>query len=201
MKLYNYIILLILIGGLAFLNGCSKKNNNPLQEETSFSMKVDGRTWNATLTSMMSDSHENSTWGKYHTLMINANLIIENNSASDDEDIETITFLVQIPDSKFRNPNGTYPITSSEEKLDNVFAVFGSTTDTQYSDQFIPISGTFEITNSKVGMPKVFGHETGKEGYTEVKGKFQLEMRSINGNKSIKITDGKFNIKNTLNIN
>lgn len=202
MKVYNYIIILILIAGLTAFSSCSKSSHNPLKEDSSFSMKLNGKSWNATLTSMMSEPHQNQEWGDYHTLFINANHLIENNNSTDEDDlIESITILLNIPEGKFRNPKGTYPFSLSENEISKVWALYGSTENSEYGDQYIPISGSFEITDSEVGMPKVFGQETGKEGYTQIKGKFQLEMKSINGNKTIKITDGKFNLNSTLSIN
>lgn len=210
----NYYILPVLLLAFTFMifTSCSKSDDdiNPIAASNAkLSMKVDGEAWTAVMTTLFTEEHETSELGKYYLVYMNGSRIIEKNSQTEDDLVETIGFYINIPANKFKNPKGTYPIILDETEMGHAWGVFGSSTDLRDATTYISGNpdaseqsvGSLEITDFETGATHVLGHATGAEGYTKLTGNFKLDVFPMTGAGSkLKITEGTFNLTDAISI-
>lgn len=210
----NYYILSVLLTAFALMifTSCSDDNDetSPIGGgNAQLSMKVEGEEWTAAMTTLFTEEHETSELGEYYVVYINGSRIIDKNSQTEDDLVETIGFYINIPASKFNSPKGTYPIISNDDEMGRAWAVFGSSTDLRDTTTYISVNpdspeqvvGSIEITDFETGATHVLGHPTGAEGYTKLSGNFKLDVFPMTGSGSkLTITDGKFNLSDAISI-
>src|SRR3546814_6322563 len=155
----NLVCLCLMALAFITLSACSKDNvgDNSLSGKSGLSMKVDGASWDSWMTTMFTEKHESSERGEYYLISLVGSRVIEKNSATEDDLAESITVIIAVPVSKFRNPKGTYPIVwESDVDLNQAWAVFGTSTDIRDATTFAPSpsgqSGTVEITGFETGQ-------------------------------------------------
>lgn len=197
----------VLLCSALLLFSCSKNNNDDSPGgslgNSTLTMKVNGENWNSFLSTLFTEEEGNSEQGDFRYVSVGGSRIIEKSSATEDDLAETITLFIAIPESKFRNPKGTYPIILKDFQVGYAWSIFGSSTDLRDTTTYVsgdannpeePV-GTLEITGFKIGEQTVLGHPSGKEGYTQLSGTFNLDVYPLGGvGERLKITDGKFNI-------
>ncbi len=170
---------------------------------STLTMKVNGEQWNSALSLLITEEQENSQQGKYRYVSLSGNRIIDKNSATEDDLVETIGLYIAIPESKFKNPIGSYPIILKESQAGYAWGVFGSSTNLRDATTYVSGDpnnvghsvGNLEITKYEIGEQMILGHPTGQEGYKMLSGTFYLNVYPINGTgDKLKIEDGKFTI-------
>lgn len=203
MKKNNYFtaIVLLLIASLSFA-GCSKDDGDPPIGGKSFTMKVNGESWAAYLTTLFTEEHENATDGKFYYVLISGTWATDESYGEvDDAHAEAMGIYVLIPASKFRNPKGTYSI--RREEIGGAWALFSTSTNIRDAATYASIDpnsperslGTLEITGFEIGIQSVLGQATGVEGYTKLSGNFQMELFPVETNTGkLNITEGKFDL-------
>jgi hypothetical protein len=197
----------VLLCSALLLFSCSKNSDDSPAEEnlgnSTLTMKVNGEQWDSTMSLLITEEQESSQQGKYRYVSLTGNRIIDKNSATEDDLVETIGLYIAIPESKFKNPKGNYPIILKESQAGYAWGVFGSSTDLRDATTYVSGDpnnseqsvGSVEIINFKIGEQMIFGHPTGQEGYKQLSGTFHLDVYPMNGTgNKLKITDGKFNI-------
>lgn len=118
---------------------------------------------------------------------------------------------ILIPKAKFNNPVGTYKVYGEEEQRENfAFAMFNTSASGQETfyvsaDPAGKSVGTITIDKFKIGKQSYYGGYGGTEGYTQLSGTFEMSLMGFYGNentevKTIKLTKGKFNVKEGLNL-
>lgn len=211
MKTKHYIIpLLLSVVLFVSLSSCSKdEDDNGLSGNSGMTMKVDGTEWKSAMTTLFAEEHETSGMGEYRLVYIGGSRIIEKNSATEDDLVESLGLYINIPASKFRAPKGTYPIIVKETELSHAWGIFSSSTDIRDATLYVSGDpedqdkrvGTLEITAFEIGNQSVFGQGTQVEGYTKLSGNFQLEVYPMVGTGSkLKLTEGKFNLTSGIGI-
>lgn len=212
MKKNNYFTQIILLFVLALsFSACSKdkEDDNGLSGNSGMTMKVDGVAWKSAMTTLFAEKHGDDVDG-IHVLYINGTRIIEKNSATEDDLAESLGLYINIPASKFRNPNGTYPIIKSTEMMNQAWGIFSTSTDIRDAAMYVSgdpqdvdkIVGTLEISGFEIGMQNIVGQPTGVEGYTKLSGNFQLDVYPIVGEGTkLKLTEGKFNLSAGIGFN
>lgn len=211
MKTKHYIIpLLLTVVFFISLSSCSKdKDDDALSGNAGMTMKVDGAEWKSAMTTLFAEEHETSGMGEYHLVYIGGSRIIEKNSATEDDLVESLGLYINIPASKFRDPKGTYPIIVKETELSHAWGIFNSSTDIRDATLYVSGDpqdhdksvGMLEITAFEIGNQSVFGQGTDVEGYTKLSGNFQLEVYPTLGTGSkLKLTEGKFNLTSGIGI-
>lgn len=185
------------------LFACSKKNNETPDDNfkgSGISMNIDGKAWKSTMTTLFTEEQETAETGKYYYVSILGMSIISDKA----DDVESQGFYITIPAGKFKNPKGKYPVIPVEVKSNHAWAVFSKASGSNYisGNPANPTTsvGTIEITDFEVGQQTVMGHPSGKEGYIKLSGNFHFKLQNTNGNEMINVTDGKFNLKNAIEI-
>lgn len=178
--------------------------------KTQLSMKVNGEDWQSSLTTLLTEEQENTKGENYVYLYINAHKIIDKNSATEDDLVETMGLYVAIPTHKFNNPKGVYPLVLKEFEVGSAWAIFNSNQtlrdatiyvsgDASYPDRQV---GVLEITNAEVGEQTILGYPTGVEGYTKLSGTFNFDAYPLDGiGPKLRITEGKFTITEVFEFN
>lgn len=195
---FAFIALFVL--GLFALSACSKDDvSEPLSGNASFTMKVEGESWHASITSMLTDEMSDGEQGDFRHVFLGGS------REAGKDNIETIQMFVAIPSDKFRNPKGTYPISLRTETVNFATALFsrGSTAyvSRDPDDQEKSV-GVLEIKDFEIGQQYVAGQPTGTEGYTRLSGTFHVALMSTDDpdGPMLKITDGKFDLSEGLNV-
>lgn len=135
---------------------------------------------------------------------------------ADEEDMQgdVLTFYIAIPKSKFNTPIGTYPLSGSDELDDDysaaaIFNKVNGDRTTMYvssdrAGEGKPV-GTISIESFKIGQQKIMGQDLG-QGYVALSGSFTVnEMTGYENSSegpiegSLKLTQGKFDVKNGWN--
>lgn len=205
----NFIPIILLFFALLCFSACSKDNDNGLSRNAGMSMKLDGKEWQASMTTLFTEEHETSQLGEYYYVYLSGSRIIEKNSNTEDDLVETIGLYINIPASKFRNPKGTYPIILEESEMGHAWGIFGSSTDLRDATTYVSgdpnnkkqVVGNLEITGFEIGGQSILGHTSDTEGYTKLSGNFHLDVFPMNGAGSkLKITEGEFNLSGAMNI-
>ena len=196
-------IVILLLATLTF--SCKKDDGGGKEEVNSgFTMKINGEPWGAYLTTLFTDEHEDDTYGKHYSVLINGTW----SSGDEDALTEAMGIYVLIPADKFRNPKGTYTI--RQQELGKAWAIFSTSTDIRDATTYASVDpnnsernlGTLEITGFEVGVQGVLGQNTGKEGYTRLSGKFQMEMFPLAENAGkLTMTEGKFDLTSGIGFN
>lgn len=210
MKIYFFSYLKyvgVLLCSTLLLLSCSKNNDDDSLGaglgRSTLTMKVNGEEWNSSMSMLLSEEEGNSEQGDYRHVVVNGHRIIDKNSATEDDLAETIALYIAIPEDKFRNPRGKYPIILKEDQVGYAWSVFGTSTDLRDTTTYVsgdPNSprqavGSLEITGFEIGEQMIMGHSSGQEGYTMLSGTFHLDVYPLGGSgDKLKITDGKFNI-------
>lgn len=209
-KKSSAVILFLLM--IFLLPSCSKNDNDALGDrlgKTSLKMKVNSEEWNSTMNLLVTEEQESGEQEKYRYVYISGQRIIKKNSSAADDLVETIGLYINIPESKFNNPKGVYPIILKETKMGHAWSIFGSSTDLRDTTTYVSgesktpeqAVGNLEITDFKIGEQNIFGHSTGKLGYTQLSGNFYLDVYALDGtSSSLKITEGKFNISDSFDL-
>lgn len=189
---------------LVALSACSKDSDSDdnLTKSGGITMKVDGELWSASMTTLISEQQENEEFGSYQLVSIMGTRVIDNNSSEVDDIAESITIYIAIPDSKFKNPKGIYPVVwQSSSKLNESTVIFGTAASLRDAEMYAPSesgqSGTIEISSFEIGDQKVMGYPTGTQGYTKLSGSFKMDLKPVGTtetNKSLKIAEGTFNL-------
>lgn len=205
MKKKNYYVLIaLLISSVLGFSGCSKEDvlDAIVGEKSKFTMKVDGKDWSGSLTTLFTEAESDSEQGEYYIVSIAGGKTDQRG----EEYAETCHMYITIPASKFRNPKGRYPITMQTQTVDLAIMLFvtenvlwvgrNPSGDTQSV-------GYVEITDFKIGQQKVAGQSVGTEGYTQLEGTFNSTLTSADApsGTNLKITDGKFNLEVGLMVN
>jgi hypothetical protein len=198
---------ILLFFALLVFSACSKdKDNIDLSRNAGMTMKLDGKEWQATMTTLLTEEHETSQLGNFYTVYLNGTKIIEKNSNTEDDLVETLGLYINIPASKFRNPKGTYPIILEESKIEHAWGIFVGRDDhaTTYvsgdPNNENQVVGKLEITDFEIGNQSVFGYISEDESYTKLSGKFQLNVYPLKGTGSkLEITEGKFDLSGFMN--
>lgn len=201
---YSTILLFIVIGfGLSSCKKDDDKNGNNTGN-SGVSMKIDGVQWGTTVNNLFTEADENQSLGEHYRVLVGGQRIDVEGS---EDDVSSLNLYILIPKSKFNNPKGTYQIRGESETNNQATALFTpgtSTSQTWYisnnpENPEVPV-GTVEITDFETGIQTVAGQSTGVEGYTKLAGKFTMTLYPVESEPgpSIKITDGKFNLKSGI---
>lgn len=209
---FGSLIILLLFGWT--ITSCSKNDladsTSLGEEKTQLSMKVNGEDWQSSLTTLLTEQQENTQGEIYFYLYISAHSIIDTNSATEEDLVETMGLYVAIPAQKFKDPKGVYPLVLKEFEVGTAWGIFNSdralratTTyvsgDANHPDKQV---GTLEITSAEVGEQTVFGYPTGVEGYTKLSGTFSFDVYPLDGiGAKLNMTEGKFTITEVFEFN
>lgn len=191
------------------LLSCSKDKvevDDDSKNKSGITMKVNGESWESSITTLLSEEQEKDELGEYHFVTVMGSRVINKNSSTEDDLAESITMFIAIPVSKFKNPKGTYPVVwESSAKLNQSTAIFASASTVLDADTYVPSqqgqSGMVEITGFEIGDQKVMGHPTGTQGYIKLSGTFSMNLKPLydgEKGKPVKITEGKFNLSGGL---
>lgn len=190
----------IFMFGMLGLSACSKDDNpDPIAGDASFTMKVGGEPWRASITSLLTEDMSDSEQGDFRYVFFAGTREAGVDAQTGEIITEMIHLYVAIPSAKFNDPRGTYPITLQPEKIDYATAIFarGSTVyvGRNANDHDQPV-GVVEITGFKIGAQHVAGQPTGTEGYTRLSGTFHADLMSTDDpdGPPLKISDGKFDL-------
>lgn len=210
---FTYVLLSIIAISVV---GCSSDDNNGSPDNggstgtnSGVSMKINGENWNASLNYLLTETNDEGTAHQYRQVYISGTRFVEANNASADEVSETLSLYIKISEDKFTNPKGIYPVYQEGVGLGESWAVFSTATNMQTASFYLsgnpnnpgePV-GSIEITGFKIGQETIFGQPTGVEGYTELSGKFNLELFSLHEeDSSLQISEGKFNLKSNISV-
>lgn len=187
-RFFKHSVVLLFVITLSI--GCKKDNADPdlgLKDRGNVSMTVDGKKMNFKFTSMMTTYDEAIEEGEkeFEVIMTGAN--IDFSASGDVSSSESIIISLTLPVSKFRDPKGTYDIgfgdnhpvqivffKNMEQGADGLIAYA--------SDEFNDhkkARGKFTVTGFKIGKQNYGiygGGEDFGEGYTELKGNFQVTL-------------------------
>lgn len=171
---------------------------------SSFTMKVDGVAWSASLTNLFAEESSHPDVGDYYHIAIGGQYVGD----GENSEVSGINLYVVIPKDKFRNPKGTYPLVEkSDGRLNVATAAFMVGGVNNWYASYNPANrtetvGSIEITDFKIGQQHVLGQPTGVEGYTRLVGTFQMDLYGIAHEPAprMKITEGKFDLTSGLGI-
>lgn len=207
MKKNTYFIPIVLFFLTSLTFSCKKDDSGGRQEVNSgFTMKINGEPWGAYLTTLLTEEHDDSTYGKYYYGMISGTWA--RGDDDDDAAAEAMGLYALIPADKFRNPKGIYTI--RQQELGKAWALFSTSTDIRDATTYASVDpgnsgrdlGTLEITNFEIGTQSVLGQSTGTEGYTRLSGKFQVELFPVEDHAGkLNITEGKFDLTSGMGFN
>lgn len=211
MNHYKNIVSIFTVLLIAFsISSCSKDDSgddftNPTGN-AGISMKIDGVPWSANISNLFTEEHEDSEIGEYYLVLVggqNLNFEVEG-------DVTAIGIHIIVPKSKFNNPKGIYTIVKeSEAGLNQAVGSFSQSINetTIYYTSSNPLNpeqsvGTIEITDFEVGEQTIMGQATGEIGYTKLSGNFKLDVYPVINTDlpSVKITEGKFNLKSGIGL-
>lgn len=180
--------------------GCTKDDDSKANDEQNYSisMKVNGKTWSSTTTTLYTESHYDSEKGDFYLVTIGGQQIDSKNN----EEMSALQLHVAIPKARLHNPKGTYPILAmSNVSVGDGTAVFNMGNEKLYASydprDATKVVGTIAITSFKTGNQIISGEDNLGEGYTLLSGTFKVDMYSVerNSTEMLRITDGKFNLK------
>ena len=191
----------ITLGGLSACSGGSDSDGNSTKSG-GITMEVNGDGWSSSTTTLFSEPKENDEFGAYHLVSIMGTQVISDNDEAEDGETESVTIYIAIPDSKFTDPKGAYPVVwQNSSKLNESSALFATATSLRDAEMYAPAesghSGTVEITGFEIGEQKVMGYSTGNQGYIKLSGSFKMDLKPVDATgstTSLKITEGTFNL-------
>ena len=202
------LISVMLIG----ISACSKDKADEGDEwlgDSYVSMKINGELWKSDMgmVATLSDTGDDDIDNYYIVTLIG--IKGEGNGEDQslfDEEVETISIGLLIPESKFNNPEGSYaagggefenPVLESAIVFSRVNGETVDNVETYYSvdhNSEEKAMGRVQISSSKIGNQAFLG----EEGYTNISGTFEAELYQYSGEgetpKKLTITEGKFNL-------
>lgn len=197
-KKNNYPVLIgFLLIGVLGLSACSKDDIiDTIIGDQRLSMKVDGRDWNATITTLFTQKDGDGEQGEYYTVAIGGSKEV----GKGEDEVDMFIMYITIPASKYQNPKGRYPISHEASKVNQATSLFSQINElweARHLANDAQSVGFVEITDFKIGEQIVSGQPTGVEGYTRLVGTFATDMVlwSNPSGSALKITEGKFDLK------
>ena len=199
--------------GLVVIASCKKDNSNGMDfgSKSTVSMSVNDKAWKAKMAFLVAVPPEESDDDFYFVGISGAEVDVV--SGDSFEDTEGLNIYIAIPKSKFRNPKGTYNFVSEESmNIDyQAYAMFIQSSGQENIDMYVTVGsegsqGTLKIDGFKIGKSKsIYGYTGEYETYTQLSGTFSMTLTQVitqegQTPKTLKITNGKFNVYDGLNL-
>lgn len=213
MKIFYNVLGVIALFGVVVIASCKKDNSNGLDfgSKSTMTMSVNDKAWKAKMAFLVAIPPEESDDDFYFVGISGAEVDVV--SGDSYEDTEGLNIYIAIPKSKFRNPKGSYNFVS-EENMDidhQAYAMFIHTYSEDGVDMYGTIGsegsqGTLKIDGFKIGKSKpIYGYTGEYETYTQLSGTFSMTLTQATAEegqtpKTLKITNGKFNVSGGLNL-
>lgn len=189
---------------------CDKDNpGDGLGRQGLLEMKVNGAQWKANNAYVVT-AHGDIEDG-YVIAISGFRNDMTGNYNPDLEEGESIILWFALPPAKFNNPKGTYDVVAMDVDSDGqtmVYSYFyknlGLTNQRIFSvSEAADSFGKITITDFEIGQQSIFGQIIGGQGYTRLKGSFQMTLDEFNVNDSysgenLVMTEGRFDVGNQL---
>ena len=214
MRVFNKAAGLILIAFTLLLTiACSKDDSNDEIEwsnDSFISMKINGVEWKSDLGSVMTIRDvDDEEYDNFFAVSLTGVKGEVNENPSSDSESESINIAIYLPESKFKNPKGTYVAGDYDIESPKGASIitFGKDQEGSLGDFGLfysidpnnpeKIMGEVKVNDFKIGNQTLLG-----EGYTHLSGTFKGELYQINQNENespvkLTITEGKFNLRPT----